>query len=111
MQSKPIKNTGMQDEKRAFPRKPFLTPVDYATPDRLYQEYIFDISAGGAYIETRHPLAVGREIALSFSLPAGSAAIKIDARVVRNDNKGIGVAFQSQDTGIQRAIVEMVAAL
>ena len=82
-----------EEEKRSYIRKPFFMPVDYSTQDRVYRDFIKDISTGGVFIETQRPLPVGREISMAFSFPNLRQNFKINGDVVRMDPKGIGVAF------------------
>jgi uncharacterized protein (TIGR02266 family) len=91
--------------KRQRTRKPFLMVVDYASQDRGYKDFIQDISAGGAFIETRTPFSVGQEISLTFPLPNQQKHIKIAGVVARVDKKGIGVNFKVADQE-QEALIE-----
>ncbi len=94
----PFGRDGMKDncrsaEKRFYPRKPCFFPVNYATSDRAYQEFIQDISNSGAFVETRHLLAVGQNLSITFSLPGSQGNIKIKGSVARIAPHGIGIAF------------------
>lgn len=112
--SSPLRTTaGYQSnmESRRDCRKPYFIPVDYATTDRLYQEFIFNISAGGVYIETRQPLPVGQKISLTFALPNQPIHIKTTGGVVRTDTKGIGIAFLTIDPAARRLINEAIVSL
>ncbi len=82
-----------QKERREYVRKTYFVPVDYATQDRAYSEFIHNISINGAFIETQHLLPPGQEIALTFSLPGYNSHIKIAGKVVRTSSTGIGVTF------------------
>jgi len=86
-----------KEEKRSHVRKPFFMPVDYSTRDRVYRDFIKDISMGGVFIETLRPPPVGQEILMAFSFPNLHRNFKITGDVVRMNPKGIGVAFL--DTG------------
>ncbi len=98
-------------ENRRDIRKSYFMAVDYATDDRLHQEFINDISCGGVYIETRQPLPVGQKISLSFALPDQQTHIKVSGGVVRSDAKGIGVAFLTTDSAVRSRIAAAVADL
>ncbi|MFC1884456.1 PilZ domain-containing protein [Thermodesulfobacteriota bacterium] len=97
--------------KRGHQRKPFLTVVDYASPDRSYKDFIQNISPGGVFIETGIPFSVGQEISLAFPLPKSQKHIKIAGEVVHVEKEGIGVKFkvadQEQETLIE-ALLEMI---
>jgi Tfp pilus assembly protein PilZ len=82
-----------------------LISVDYADSDRVFKDYIQDISAGGVFIKTRESFSIGEEIVLSMSLSGQGNAFKIPAEVVRNAPDGIGVKFK-MTSQVQQAIIE-----
>jgi Tfp pilus assembly protein PilZ len=98
-------------DKREHQRKPFFMVLDYSTDDRVYKDYIQNISAGGAFIETHMPLSVGQEVSLSFPLPNYQKYIRIAGEVVRISPQGIGVKFkmvtQDQEAMI-KSLLEMI---
>jgi len=81
--------------KREHERKPFFMVVDYSTDDRIFKDYIQNISAGGVFIETHMPFAEGQELSLSFPLPNYRKYIKISGEIVRASPQGIGVQFKT----------------
>jgi uncharacterized protein (TIGR02266 family) len=83
--------------KRKHERKPFFMVVDYSTEDRMFKDYIQNISAGGVFIETQMPFAEGQELSLSFPLPNYQKYIKISGEIVRTSPQGIGVQFKTVD--------------
>jgi uncharacterized protein (TIGR02266 family) len=91
--------------KRRHHRKTFSMIVDYATEGRAYKDYIENISAGGVFIETRTPFAVGQEVSLSFPLPNHEKYIRITGEVVRTSQQGIGVKFKLVDKD-QEAMID-----
>jgi uncharacterized protein (TIGR02266 family) len=95
-------------DRRKHSRKPYLREVEYATEDRVYQEFIQDISAGGLFIETRSPLAVGQEITVILSLPNHERSIKIISEVVKVTQQGIGVKFKPLSPIIEKMIETLV---
>jgi Tfp pilus assembly protein PilZ len=95
-------------DKRKQPRKPYLKAVEFATEDRVYQEFIQDISPGGLFIETRSPLTVGEEITLILSLSNQWRPIKIIGEVVRATQQGIGVKFKPSSSIIEEMIETLV---
>ena len=95
-------------DRRKHSRKPYLGEVEYATEDRVYQEFIQDISAGGLFIETRSPLAVGQEITVILSLPSHERSIKIISEVVKVTQQGIGVKFKPLSPIIEKMIETLV---
>jgi Tfp pilus assembly protein PilZ len=95
-------------DERKYPRKPYLKEVEFATEDRVYQEFIQDISTGGLFIETPSSLAVGQEIILILSLPSHERPIKIICEVVRATQQGIGVKFKPSSPIIEEMIETLV---
>jgi Tfp pilus assembly protein PilZ len=93
-----------ENEKRTHKRKPFFMPVDYATRDRVYRDFIKDITKEGVFIETRRPLPAGEEISLTFSFPNLRQNFKIPGGVVRSDKNGIGVKFIFENTHLQETL-------
>ena len=92
-------------------RKPFFTIVDYGTQDRVYKDFIQNISAGGLFIETTQPFEKGQEVMLTFPMPDGRGHIKITGEVVRTTPEGIGVRFSSDEEGQQEEIQSLLKAL
>jgi len=86
-------------------RKPFIMVVDYVMQDRMYKDFIQDISAGGLFIETSQPFSVGQNVTLAFPLPNHQEHIKITGEVVRATPQGIGVKFKMADED-QEAMVK-----
>jgi Tfp pilus assembly protein PilZ len=69
--------------------------VDYADSDRVFRDYIEDISSTGGFIRTRESFSIGEEVVLSMTLSAEGSAFKIPASVVRVAPDGIGVQFNT----------------
>jgi len=98
-------------DKRKHTRKHFFMVVDYSAEDRVYKDYIKDISAGGVFIETRTPFSIGQELSLSFPLPNYQKYIKTTGEVVRISPHGIGVKFMMVDEGQEtmiKSLLEMI---
>jgi len=99
------------NRKRKHERKPFFMVVDYSAEDRLYKDYIQNISAGGVLIETRMPFSVGQEVSLCLPLPNYQKYIKITGEVVRISPQGIGVKFKmvnEDQEAIIKSLKEMI---
>ena len=82
-----------REENRAHPRLPCLLLVDYAVQDCVYRDFIKDMSAGGAFIES-HKLPTGPEIIMVLSPFGDGNPIKMAGRVVWIGEQGIGVKFE-----------------
>ncbi len=101
----------LSNGKRKHKRKPFFMVVDYSAEDRLYKDYIQNISAGGVLIETRMPFSVGQEVSLCLPLPNYQKYIKITGEVVRISPQGIGVKFKmvnEDQEAIIKSLLEMI---
>lgn len=86
----------MTQEKRVYPRKPYFMPIDYIDRNRVFREYIVDISAGGIFIKTSNEVPVGNEISLTIPVPH-SNYLTISGIVVRSLPEGIAVRFNRND--------------
>lgn len=97
----------MTEEKRYYPRKPYFMPVDYIDSNRIYREYIVDISAGGIFIKTNHTVPVGNEITLTVPFPYQNY-LTISGVVVRNTAEGIAVRFHRSDLELVSRLENLV---
>lgn len=87
------KVTVVDIDPRRGSRKPCVILVDFSTEEFSAQEYIHDISVGGAFIKTDQPFVIGQDIALSFSIPNLEKSLDLTGQVVRCNGVGIGVKF------------------
>jgi len=99
----PEKSTAESERKRV--RVDCLVSVDYADSDRVFKDYIEDISTSGVFIKTRESFSLGEEIVLSMSLSKEGSAFKIPATVVRAAPDGIGVKFKTTSQ-VQETIID-----
>lgn len=95
-------------ERRKHERKPFFIVVDYSAEERVYKDWIKNISAGGVFIETHMPFSVGQEVSLTFPLPNYQKYIKIIGEVVRIDLQGIGVRFKMANQDQEKMIKSLL---
>ena len=86
-------------------RIPCFLPVDYSTNDRVYQDFINNLSKGGIFIETSSPFRAGQLISLIFSLPSMQKTFKISGTIVRTEQDGIGVKFRKNLTAYQKELI------
>jgi len=98
-------------DRRAHPRKKFLTPVDYTTPDKCFSGYVHNISEGGMFILTRNPLAVGSDMTLSLIMLESGVPIKVKGEVTWNGKNGMGLKFRGVDELTQGEIRSVVSAM
>ena len=83
----------VENEQRRHSRKDTLLPVDYASYDKSFRDFIRDISEGGVFIETKQPLMPGHKIAMTFMTTDNQHHFKINGKIVRYVQDGIGVKF------------------
>ena len=95
-----------QKEQRNDPRIPCLIAVDYATQKRAYRDFMQDLSKGGVFIETREPGNIGESISLTFSLPNSQSHFKMTGKIIRSDNNGIGIQFDTKLSHYQEEIIK-----
>ena len=79
-------------------------PVDYSTNDRVYQDFINNLSNGGVFIETSAPFRSG-PLSLIFTLPSLEKTFKISGTIVRKEQDGIAVKFSKNLTAYQKELI------
>jgi hypothetical protein len=67
-----------------------MIPVDYVVNQKVYREFIHDISAKGVFIGCQAPPSAGDQIVLTF---AWKQHYKSNGTVVRTDANGFAVQF------------------
>ena len=82
-----------KDSRKYFGKNQLLL-ANCKTVDTVFNEYIQDLSSGGAFIQTNKKLAIGQEIAMTISLPNSRKALKATGEIVRVSPKGVGVEFK-----------------
>jgi Tfp pilus assembly protein PilZ len=81
-------------EKRGDARRQCLIPVDYSIQGRPFKNYILDISAYGAFIETDETFSTGDDILLNFTLPNHQIPFNLRGEIVWYGSHGFGVKFK-----------------
>ena len=83
-----------QQGNRKAHREKYFKDVDFATTDRAFRGFIYDISASGVMIQTSEAVSVGQEVTLAFEPPHAEKHVKIKGKIVRIiPNGGFGVEF------------------
>ncbi len=82
-----------KDSRKNFGKNQLLL-ANCETVDSVFNEYIQDLSSGGAFIQTNKKLTIGQEIAMTISLPNSRKALKATGEIVRVSPKGVGVEFK-----------------
>ena len=114
----------MSSEKRAYQRKPLRLELNYrhAEGGNFLFEYSSNISHGGIFIETEHPLPVGATLVIRFSPPDNDDEISVDGTVTwvnlfndgdENPNPGMGIKWELEEgqRDIIASIVKAIAIL
>jgi hypothetical protein len=87
-------NTWEKRDQRRHPRIPCTIITEYFADDHEHKGVMKNISLGGAFIETRHELAVSRQIAQSFFFPNFEIPIRSNSKIVWVASGGFGVQFK-----------------
>ena len=86
-------------------RIPCFLPVDYSASDRVYQDFINNLSNGGVFIETAASLHTGESLSLIFTVPTLQKSFKISGTIIRKEQDGIGVKFSKKLTPYQTELI------
>jgi hypothetical protein len=78
---------------RKHDRKPSKIIVDFSIDNFPFTNFIQNISASGAFIETALPFSTDKELSMTFILPGHEDSVQITGKIVRTDSEGIGVQF------------------
>ena len=77
--------------------------ISYQHLDDFFFDYAINLSRGGMFIRTAHPIATGTELKIKFSIPGQKATILTTGKVVRvvmpEDHHGLapgmGIEFKA----------------
>jgi hypothetical protein len=96
------------DENESFMRenhrKLCLIPVKLTVGEDSFKGQIVDISAVGAFVETKDRFSVGQPIVMMFKLPNYANPFKINGSIARSGPNGIGIKFMQLTKG-QEAVI------
>jgi hypothetical protein len=93
---------------RQYDRAPLARIVRTYSWDRLAPLNARDLGGGGAFLETATPLPHGSLLTLRVDLPDGRS-FTVLARVVRQAESGMGIAFIDLAADDRRAVLDYVA--
>jgi hypothetical protein len=94
-------------DRREHPRIPCSIPVTCETEDRVFEDFVKDISAGGAFVETSAAFSAGESISLIFSSPNLDEPIKVNGQIVWKARDGIGVKFSTISRELEAIILSL----
>ena len=80
---------------REFPRVPCNISLDLAANGRAINCFATDISAGGMFVESCEAFTMGQSVSICFSIGPDQLPLKLKGRIVRLENGGIGVQYES----------------
>ncbi len=111
------------EEKRNTPRANVKLNIRMAQEnvDSFGEYYALNISAGGIYIETKYPLALGTKLKLDIRLKDGTSIIRGKGEVVWSSEGsegsdeygsegGMGIRFKELDEASKKIVEEIVKA-
>ena len=109
-------------ENRRHERAPLRMQLNYrdATGGNFLIEHTTNISRGGIFIETEHPLPVGAQLAIQFDAEGSEGAIELEGEVMwvnawrtdgENPNPGMGIRFTNLSDGDRETISSIVKAI
>ncbi len=80
-------------DRRKHARQTCLIKVGYATMDLSFIDFITDINAWGAFIQSDKKVPVGESISMTIPLHGDEQSIKIIGEVMWCSPQGMGVKF------------------
>jgi len=95
-------------EKRASTRKICRMPVRYFYNERIYNNFITDISRDGCFIETQKPLLVGEKILMDIQMDGNEKSIRIKGEVANANRLGSGIAFEKVNTNLLETLSNLL---
>jgi hypothetical protein len=101
-----VSNSG---EKRAARRSRGYLPAEWETPHGKDSGMLRNVSTGGCYVESLHPVAIGWPVRLAFRLPSGEVVGGLRV-VAHRDTHGFGLRFTKMKDGVCEKIEELLRA-
>jgi c-di-GMP-binding flagellar brake protein YcgR len=86
-------DAGIWEKKRHHPRKSFRLCVTMSHDRTTGKHQARDISLGGIFVETTEKLQPGQEVRLSIPFTNQDCHLKMNGKVVRVTEDGVGVQF------------------
>ena len=95
-------------EKRSSTRKICRMPVRYFYNERIYNNFITDISRDGCFIETQKPLVVGEKILMDIQMDGNENSIRIKGEVANANRLGSGIEFKKVNTNLSEKLSNLL---
>ncbi len=80
-------------DKRKYSRKPISIYAVCETNNRNFRGFTKDVSAGGAFIETKTNLSFGEDFFMTLVHNSFETPVRTSGKITRVDPKGVGVKF------------------
>jgi Tfp pilus assembly protein PilZ len=90
----PIESMERRKDARKNVTRHRLVVADCQTMESDFKAPINNISSGGVFIDTKHRLFVGQEIAIKFDFPGVRKTIMANGEIVRTSFEGAGIRFR-----------------
>ncbi len=91
-------------EKRTSARKVCRIPVRYFSNERIYNNFIVNISRDGCFIEAQKPLLVGEKILMDIQLDGDDKSFRIKGEVASTNRIGMGIEFEEVSSNLQKKL-------
>ena len=79
---------------REHDRIDYDAEIIFSDNSRLAKGSITNISASGLYLQPSNSFAIGQLVTLSFEHPSTKMPLKLNGKIVRNDQEEIAVKFE-----------------
>jgi Tfp pilus assembly protein PilZ len=76
--------------------------AEYSVLEGTFRDFVTHIGAGGLFIKTTRPIAVGQPVSARFPVFNFHTVVQATGRVVRRDADGIAVTFAEGVHGLVR---------
>ncbi|WDP91822.1 MAG: PilZ domain-containing protein [Desulfobacter sp.] len=83
----------MIGDERQYERLPYLMQIKCGTDKECFTDFILDISPGGIFLETIHPLFAGQKLELTFEFKDAGHPLVITGNVAWIGINGAGIQF------------------
>ena len=91
-------------EKRTSVRKTCRIPVRYYYNERIFNNFIVNISRDGCFIETRKPHVVGKKILLDIQLDSDDKPARFKGEVANANRFGVGIEFEEISSNLMKKL-------
>ena len=99
----------IRGERREHSRKPCCIEIGYyTTQERMFTDFIENISASGEFIRTSAPLSVGQQLELILPCPSKKEPVAITGEVVWKSELGVGVRFTAVSDELRKMFTSLL---